>query len=154
MSVISEITNKDLIVINNETTNYEEFFLESYKHLLEKGFVQESFFEAILSREKKYPTGLELPKITIAIPHTDVEHIIKPFIFINKMKKREIEFIQMGTDDIIVKPEFIIILGIKEKTGQVGLLSEMMSLFDNDDFINKLKVVEDIDSMYKLFIEQ
>lgn len=154
MSLISSLTKEDLINVENESLNYESFFEDASKTLLKKGYVKESFYKAILEREKKYPTGLELPKITIAIPHTDTEHVNEPFIFINKMKEKNIEFTQMGTDDVFVKPEFIIILGIKEPKEQVGLLSSMMSLFDNESFVNEIRNSNSIEDMYKIFKEQ
>lgn len=154
MSIISKLTKKELIIIDNENINYENLFLELFNILKEKGYVEETFFDAILKRERKYPTGLELPSITIAIPHTDVEYIKEPFIFINKMKSRSIEFTQMGTDDKKVYPEFIIILGIKEKTAQVGLLSEIINLFDNKEFISEIREADNIEKIYKIFTKK
>lgn len=70
------------------------------------------------------------------------------------MNSDNLEFIQMGTDDVIVKPEYIIILGINEKENQVGLLSGLMEVFDDEDFINELRNAEDEEQIYKLFIEK
>ncbi|WP_311481792.1 PTS sugar transporter subunit IIA [uncultured Anaerococcus sp.] len=153
MSDISNLTKEELIIIDNESLNCEEFFRNISNILFEKGYVEETFHDAIVEREKKYPTGLEMPKITVAIPHTDVQHIRKPFIFINKMKEKNIEFIQMGTDDLIVHPEFIVVLGIKEPKNQVGLLSSLMNLFDNEEFVDKIKKSDSVESMYKAFTE-
>lgn len=153
MGDISNLTKKELIIIDNESSNCEEFFQNISNILYEKGYVEETFHDAIVEREKKYPTGLEMPKITVAIPHTDVQHIKKPFIFVNKMKENNIEFIQMGTDDLIVHPEFIVVLGIKEPKNQVGLLSSLMNLFDNEEFIARIKKSDSVESMYKAFTE-
>lgn len=153
MGDISNLTKKELIIIDNESSNCEEFFQNISNILFEKGYVEETFHDAIVEREKKYPTGLEMPKITVAIPHTDVQHIKKPFIFVNKMKENNIEFIQMGTDDLIVHPEFIVVLGIKEPKNQVGLLSSLMNLFDNEEFIARIKKSDSVESMYKAFTE-
>ena len=41
------------------------------RNLKEKGIVNDSFEEAILKREKEYPTGLQLSDgVGVAIPHT------------------------------------------------------------------------------------
>lgn len=154
MSDISNLIKEELIIIDNESLNREEFFLNISNILFDKGYVEETFHDAIVEREKKYPTGLEMPKITVAIPHTDVQHIKKPFIFINKMKEKSIEFIQMGTDDLIVNPEFIVVLGIKEPKNQVGLLSTLMNLFDNEDFVYKIKQADSVEKMYDAFIKE
>lgn len=70
MTLISSLTKKELITINNDSKTIEEFFTNASDILMERGYVKESFLDAILEREKKYPTGLEMPKIVIAIPHT------------------------------------------------------------------------------------
>lgn len=154
MSDISNLIKEELIIIDNESSDREEFFLNISNILFDKGYVEETFHDAIVEREKKYPTGLEMPKITVAIPHTDVQHIKKPFIFINKMKEKSIEFIQMGTDDLIVNPEFIVVLGIKEPKNQVGLLSTLMNLFDNEEFVYKIIQADSVEKMYDAFIKE
>lgn len=154
MSDISNLIKEELIIIDNESSDREEFFLNISNILFDKGYVEETFHDAIVEREKKYPTGLEMPKITVAIPHTDVQHIKKPFIFINKMKEKSIEFIQMGTDDLIVHPEFIVVLGIKEPKNQVGLLSTLMNLFDNEEFVYKIIQADSVEKMYDAFIKE
>lgn len=151
MSLVSELTKRDLINIKNDAKSYEDFFTQAFNILLEKGYVKETFYNGILEREKKYPTGLEMPKIVIAIPHTDAEHVNEPFIFINKMASNNLEFIQMGTDDYIVNPEFIIILGINDKKNQVGLLAAMMELFDDENFIREIKNTNSVDELYEIF---
>ena len=137
MSVLSDLTYKELININRQSKSVEEFFKESSKQLLELGFIEETFFNAINEREKIFPTGLELENLIVAIPHTDIEHIVKPFIYVNKLNESQLDFIQMGTDDVIVKPEYIFILGIKNPKGQVELLSTMIELLNNEEFVKK-----------------
>lgn len=150
MSAIAELVQRELIDVDNESKNVKDFFHHVASELEGWGYVQETFFEAIYEREQEYPTGLELPDITIAIPHTDVEHIKKPFIYVNRMKTKSIEFIQMGTDDVYVKPEYIIVLGIKDPKEQVGLLSTIMELFSSEKFIEELNQAQNENQIYNL----
>lgn len=153
MSVLSDLAYKELININSQSRSVEEFFRITSKELLELGFVKETFFNAINEREKVFPTGLQLEHIAVAIPHTDIEHIIKPFVYINKLNKYQLEFIQMGTDDVIIKPEYIFILGIKDPKGQVELLSTLIEFFNNKDFVTKLKNSKTESEVYNLLIK-
>lgn len=150
MSIISNLVKKELIDLDNKSEDIKEFFADASTKLEELGFVEETFFEAIYKREQKYPTGLELPNIVIAIPHTDVEHIKEPFIFVNKIVTKSLSFIQMGTDDVIVEPEYVIVLGIKEPTEQVGLLSTLIELFGDQNFINKFESATESEEIYEL----
>ena len=79
--------------------------------LKEKGYVRDSWHDAICAREKSFPTGLQFEKIGIAIPHVDPENIVKPYIAIIK-PKAPIDFAPMA--DMVDHPvhtELIINLG-------------------------------------------
>jgi len=153
MDIISELVREELIDLNNDNTNVEDFFRQASDKLIELDYAEDTFFEAIYEREKKYPTGLELPKIVIAIPHTDVDHIKEPFIYVNKMESKSLEFIQMGTDDVSVYPEYVIVLGIKEPEEQVGLLSTLIELFSDAEFVEEFKHIQSEKEMYNLLNE-
>lgn len=147
---LNTLVYSNLVNIENKSTSLIDFFESASRELVEENFVEESFFEAILSREQIYPTGLVLENINIAIPHTDVDHIKKPFIYINKMED-DIEFTQMGSDDKKVIPEYVIILGIKEPKKQVTLLSTLIELFNNSNFLDELQNCNNNDDLIKLF---
>jgi PTS system galactitol-specific IIA component len=49
------------------------------KLLFDAGYVRDSFVDAALDRESRLPTGLPLSgDVNAAIPHTEVEHVLKP----------------------------------------------------------------------------
>lgn len=150
MSIISNLVQKELIDLDNKSKDIKDFFTSAATKLEELEFVEETFLEAIYKREQSYPTGLELPNVIIAIPHTDVEHIKKPFIYVNKMPTKSLSFIQMGTDDVVVEPEIVIVLGIKEPTEQVGLLSTLIELFSEQDFLDKFNNATEPEEIYEL----
>ena len=150
MSILGDLVQKDLINMDNRSSDKESFFSSAADTLVEYDFVEESFFQAINERERKYPTGLELPNIVIAIPHTDVEHIKKPFVYFNKMTQKSLTFVQMGTDDVEINPSYVIILGIKKPQEQVGLLSTMIELFSDEEFINDLNSLNNAEEVYEL----
>lgn len=153
MEALTGLIYKELININNQSQTIEEFFKTSSEKLLELEFVKKSFFNAINEREKIFPTGLQMKHIIVAIPHTDVEHIIKPFVYINKLSRSQLEFVQMSTDDITIKPEYIFILGIKDPKEQVGLLSTLMELFNDEEFVKKLNNSKTEDEIYNLLVK-
>ncbi len=49
---------------------------------IEAGYAKPGYHQAILEREEKYPTGLHIPQIGVAIPHADAEWAIKPSVTI------------------------------------------------------------------------
>lgn len=131
---IKTLFKKDLINLNVESKAVEDFFQYVGEKLEDKGLVSEKFSDAITKREEEYPTGLLLENFSVAIPHTDTNYIIEPFVSINRLKK-PITFLQMGTDDVPVEVKDVFVLGIKEPKKQVGLLSKLMEIFMNVDFV-------------------
>ena len=74
--------------------------------LIKEGYAKESYIQALITREQEFPTGLDVDGVGVAIPHTDVSHVIKPGIAIAVLEK-PIDFIQMGSDDDHVQVEII-----------------------------------------------
>ncbi|MBJ0389528.1 PTS sugar transporter subunit IIA, partial [Enterococcus faecalis] len=118
----ADFIHQELIFFNSKFTTKEQFFEEATKKLKMLEYVEDSFESAIMTREMSFPTGLELGHINIAIPHTDPQHVKKPFVAAYQLNN-PIEFVQMATTDSLVPCELILILGITDPKNQVGLLS-------------------------------
>ena len=118
--------------------------------LFSKGYVKDDFAKAILAREEEFPTGLQLEKTAVAIPHTYSEYVKKPFIYVVKLAK-PVTFIQMGTSDVEVNVHFVIVLGISEPKNQTGLLVELMNVFGQEKFIEQLQNGQTEEEIYNLF---
>ena len=106
--------------------------------LAEKGLVTENFTEAILEREKIFPTGLQLPGYGVAIPHTDTVYVRKPQIAVLTLKD-PVSFIQMGTSDTEVAVDVIIMLAIKEAHKQVDILQKVIHLIQDTQTIGQIR---------------
>ena len=64
---------ENLIVIKSNKRTKEAILKELSEAAIEAGYAKPGYYQAILEREKKYPTGLHLPNIEVAIPHADME---------------------------------------------------------------------------------
>ena len=73
-----------------DADTYVDFFEKLSDILLKKGYVKESWLQAITDRERNFPTGLMFETIGVAIPHVDPQHIVRPYIAIIKPKKSEL----------------------------------------------------------------
>lgn len=133
-----DLVVEDIVFYNCLFNDQNNFFKSAAVTLENKGYVTDSFYESIRKREKEYPTGLQLENLSVAIPHTDPENIVKPFVAIYKLSK-PVEFIQMATEDTKVDSEVILLLGIKKPEEQVGLLSKIIELLNDKSFVECLK---------------
>ncbi|MEG0783763.1 PTS sugar transporter subunit IIA, partial [Carnobacterium sp.] len=133
-----------------QANSEEELFAVIAERLLELGYVYSDYLTGITLRERNFPTGLITQHLNIALPHSDTEYVKKPFIYIVRLKQPVIVR-QMGDNqEMLVKDIFF--LGIKEPTKQVGLLQLLITLFQEEAFMEALQNVEESEAMYALFI--
>ncbi|MBL1228469.1 PTS sugar transporter subunit IIA [Enterococcus sp. BWB1-3] len=134
---IDHYFSEELADIIEESNNQEEFFSYIFQKLKHKGYVEDSFYEAVTEREKDYPTGLKTPFLSVAIPHTDPTHIKKPFVFITKLYQ-PISFGQMGSVDEKVEAHYVFVLGFEKGEEQLVLLQNLMAMFSDERTMTRL----------------
>lgn len=128
--------NEDLIFLDLEVSSQDELFNVMNHHLLELGYVNEEYLDALKEREATYPTGLAAPVCSVAIPHVDSRYIHKPGIAFVRVAQ-PIAYKEMVSDnDLEVKLFFFLL--VKNKDEQVQILSKLMGTFADDDFLNQL----------------
>lgn len=128
--------SEELVFLDEEYETSDKFLNSIADKLLEKGYVKESFKDAILKREEEYPTAIETEKYNLAIPHTDSEHVNKPGIVFVRLNNK-CNFKEMCTNnDINVNMAFVLLVTKKEE--QVNLLSKLMGLFAETEFLDNL----------------
>lgn len=143
---------QDLIDLQLTVQDEDELFEIIAERLQQKGYVNEGYLSGIKTREKGFPTGLITEHLNIALPHSDTEYIERPFIYIVRTTK-PIKVKQMG-DNQEMEVRDLFFLGIKEPTKQVGLLQELMLLFQNYEFVSELKQATKENDVFNLFMKQ
>ncbi|PXY95536.1 PTS sugar transporter subunit IIA [Frischella perrara] len=133
----NRIFHEDLILLDQDFQNTDQFFETTFSILRVGGYVNDSFLNAIKKREASFPTALPTAPYVIAMPHTDVEHIIKPFIFFTRAKNT-IPWCEMANNDHILQANFVFLLGFNEKDGHIDLLQKLMSCFVNTCLLDAL----------------
>lgn len=131
------LLTKDLIYLDYEFESQTSFFDWFSKEMYQKGYVKQTFNKSIKEREKQYPTGLITQTCQLAIPHTDTNHINKPFISLIRLKK-PISFTHMGMGVEQSQAQLLFVLGVMKDGGQVEVLSRLMNLFMQE---NEMKLI-------------
>lgn len=114
-----------------------------------KGVVKSTFIQAIIERERIFPTGLPTTGVKVAIPHTDDIHVNKKCVAVAVLKN-PIEFQVMGTEDEFVSVEIVFMLGVKNPQEQVQMLQKLVELCQNE---SALKLIRDSLDLEKIKIE-
>ena len=127
---------RQLVFLDFQAKDSEDF-LNRISHILyKKHYVKDTFKEAIKKREEKFPTGLELETLKVAIPHTDSIHVLKPRVVFVRFKT-PIDFKRMdGKGNIKVSMAFVLL--VTNKINQLPLLQKLIEILSNNEVIERL----------------
>ena len=93
--------------------------------LLETGYVRDSFVDAAIDRESRLPTGLPLGGgFNAAIPHTDIDHVIKPGLALATLKN-PVAFQNMAIPTETVDVSLVFLLALEQPKAQIEMLQEI-----------------------------
>jgi PTS system galactitol-specific IIA component len=127
---------EDLILLRLEAAGHEDAIRALSARLQAGGYVHPSFAEAVILREKTFPTGLPTHP-PVAIPHTDVEHCLKPAVAVATLKN-PVTFQAMGHGGEL-QVAIIFLLSITNPQSQVGWLGRLVQFFQQPGLLGRLK---------------
>lgn len=140
--------HKELIYVNLQAKTKEDVIEKLADELFSAGKVKETFKEAVLIREKEYPTGLPLGKYNIAMPHTFAQHVVEPAIAVAKLEN-PVLFTEMGTADTELPVSLIMMMAVSDPKEQVGLLKKILQVFSDGTVLQELMESTTVQKMYE-----
>ncbi len=140
---------KEFIHLNLNCENAQEAMRILAQSFVDSSVVKESFIEAVIEREKVYPTGLPASAFNIAIPHTVSEHVLMPAMAIGVMT-HPLEVQQMGSPEITLEAQLFIMLAISDPKEQTALLRRIMKLLQNDELLTQVRDAADAETVLSL----
>lgn len=146
--------NQDFVYFNEKYTSADDLLSKVANDLFKEGYVKEDYEEAIITREKKYPTGLKLAGLNIAICHTEPTNVIKNTLFLVK----PVQPVSFRNAETLEELPVDLIIGLVFTDGKLHLknLSHLAQLFTNQDFIQKIKAVgskKDLITIFSNFLQ-
>lgn len=139
----------DLIALDVEAQNSESIIRELGQRMLAKNYVKDSYITAVLNRESKLPTGLDLGDFCVAIPHTDSEHVNKSSFAVGILKQ-PVTFHSMSDPTKNLNIGLVFLLAVKDAKAQVGLLGSLMKVFQNVELMKQIKSAKSKDEIGEL----
>lgn len=130
-----------ILKIENAKTN-TEVLTQMCEHLCRKGIVKDTYCEAILEREKNFPTGLNTHGINVAIPHADVSHVNKASLCVAVLNPT-VDFHAMDEPEDAVAVSLVIMLVLTEPHGHLEMLQKIVGLIQNQEDVKKIITAED-----------
>ena len=117
----------------------ESLLVELADYAIEQGLAKPGFAEALLEREKKFPTGIQAVS-GIAIPHSEQEFTIKPSLIIAVLEQGTWFRPMGGGKDVLVETVFLLLL--EQAEHQVEMLSNIVSFIQDEEKMNSLRSEE------------
>lgn len=133
----SNIFNEKTILFGIHASHYDEAIRLLGNLLYKEGYVKDTYIQAVIDREKEFPTGLSLGKENVALPHTDSIHVDQQGIALGIFNK-PIEFSVMGNSNEVVPVRLVFLMAIKENDGQVKMLQMLIDTIQKPTFIDDL----------------
>ncbi len=118
----------DLIRLSLPAATWEDVLRRLAADLYAAGRVRPTYEEAVVARERTFPTGLEVGDLGVAIPHADVEHVIAPAIAIATLAA-PVPFGEMGNPGRSLPVQLVFMLAIHRADEMVGVLKELVESF-------------------------
>jgi PTS system galactitol-specific IIA component len=139
---MSDVNFDETLVLRNiEGENSSDILNFMAKNLYNKGFVKDSYAEAVIEREKKFATGLPTGGYGVAIPHTDIEHVNQSAISVGILKK-QVEFGIMGEETEKTPVKLVFMLAMHDSHSQLSMLQSLMGIFQDEEVLTYLATEE------------
>jgi galactitol PTS system EIIA component len=146
----------DFLVPNSIALHYEacdskDVITHLGRLLFEAGYVRETFVDAALDRESRLPTGLPLSgDVNAAIPHTEVEHVLKPGLAMATLSAPVI-FQNMVAPEEAVPCQLVFVMALDQPKAQIEMLQEIAGILQNPTAINSLMSAKDFEEVRAAF---
>lgn len=151
--MIWEALNKSLIIPELDAQGYEDVMQKLGKKLIDTGYTKDSYVDALITREKEFPTGLDIDGVGVAIPHTDVSHVNEAAIAIGVLRN-PVTFIQMGSDDEEVDVKLVFMLAVKDPNAHIDELQRILAIIQDKEVLEELVNVKDTEKIIDVIKEK
>lgn len=151
--MIWEDLNEKLIVPDLIAETSSDVFRILGGKLIKEGFCKDSYVQALIDREKEFPTGINMGEIGIAIPHTDRGHVNKGAVAIGILKE-PVQFYQMGFTDVEVNVKIVFMLAVDDPEAHLPFLQRILQVLQDQSVLEKLMKVLDKKEVIQIIKEK
>ena len=142
--------SEGIVLLDAQALDRTDILRRMAAEFVRAGKALDSFGPAILAREEKYPTGLALGELNVAIPHSDAEHVVAPQLGFASLRD-PVEFEVMGEPGATTNVSLIIMLALKKAEDQVPMLQKLMAIIQDADALAGLRAATEASQVIDIF---
>jgi len=125
---------RDHFFYNQHFQSKEELFETLSNQLLNEGYVKSGYYNALITREQNFPTGIE-SKINLAIPHADPENVNKSTFVIVTLAE-PINFASMVEPEKLLEIKLVILMVLDDGKDQIAFLKRIPDLAGDNEILS------------------
>lgn len=138
-----EELKESLIFLNiEETCNKENILRKMGNALIREGYAKETYTQALIRREEKFPTGLDIQGIGVALPHTDPCHVNKDGIAVAVLERPAV-FQHMEDENMQVEVRLVIMLAVLRTEFHLKRLQSVLNIIQDVKILEELLTAAD-----------
>ncbi|COK40992.1 PTS system transporter subunit IIA [Streptococcus pneumoniae] len=128
-----------------------------YQGLEEREIVTPTYREALITREKSFPTGLDMEFLgkdlpNVAIPHTDIVHNLAEKVVVVRLEK-PVTFHNMIAPDKEVEVSLLFFIINNSSSSQTNILAQLMDFFTGNGHLEDLSKISEPEKLYAYIAE-
>lgn len=130
---------ENIINLNISADNNVDAIKQMGKMLCDNKYINNSYTQSVIERERTFPTGLVLASAGIAIPHASPDNnVFKNGIAAARLTK-PVKFHSMENPDDEVEVDMIFMLALASSNEHLDVLKKLFIAFQNQTLVNALK---------------
>jgi PTS system galactitol-specific IIA component len=126
------VLDERLVLLGLEAKDSEEALRALAGKLVKLGKVKSSYPDAVVEREKIYPTGLEAKPVNAAVPHCSNDYTISDALAVAVLA-HPVDFALMGSPEKPLPVQVLVMLAVVDPAKQVPTLVDVMELLDDEE---------------------
>jgi len=133
------IVSEDLIVLQPDVDppTADRVITLLCERLVAKGYVEPSYCQAVLERERRFPTGLPTLPYHTAIPHADADGVKRTGVAI-AILEQPIPFRAMDDPDKYLDIRVVLLIAVADPARQISMLQWVCTALQNQDVVEAL----------------
>jgi PTS system galactitol-specific IIA component len=116
--------------------------------MIEKGYITETYFQQVIDREKKHPTGLPTLPVASAVPHADPIGVKATGISLAVLKQ-SVSFFAMDNPRQSLPVSLVFLMSFI-KGDQITVLQWISSVLGNQEMVNQIAECKQSAEVYQI----
>lgn len=144
---LTELMDKSLIKISDETLDWRGAIREASKALLEKECINEEYVQAMIETVEDIGPYIVLAP-QVAVPHARPEKGVNKLGISLLKLNNEVDFNVDGEDDPDRYVKLVFVLAAVDGEAHLKALMQLSKILDDEGKVDKLVEIEDVDALY------